>query len=996
MSKIERFASFVMSKSKMFLAVYVIVALLLVPYAKKSTQELTTNEASYLPSDIESQIANNILTDSFNNTDEFGIVIVLHSKNNTNLFTHQTYSLVNEIRNWILNNWTVNGEAIVSNVSDFFTFARGIYNATIWYYNYQIMYVNMTDSIIWGLPYVFGVTWQTIYSTTGDIATADSGASATMNATAQLMIEAIKNNSNISPNVSEEMEGFIRGYTNAFIQTWNYMRNDPVYQFALPPNQPVSTSVTIIVQNIVANMLSLMGGSIPWSFRYLLNRTATMLNYTTWMDETHVFNLTLDYLNHIYNVSVGDEYERGFILGIFNSTVFKNRSVYWHYYWEILQENKYPSLFPAEPYKFVRDLYVSKDRDTLIMTVSVSEKASSLKSSEFEPYIDSLRSYLKTKESGNLEILATGTIPFIVDNTVNAKEDVERIDLITFALALLLLLVIYRGVPVSVFPLILMGLTIIIARAVLVFLSGLVGLEINDVTLAMMTTVIIGAGVDYTIFLISRYSEDRRRGRDKEDSIVSVVKHAGKSVLLSGGTVIIAFGSLMLSSFDFLKHVGMGIMTGVGITLFVALTLTPSILTIFGDKIFWPSHRTYNHSGKYKEGKYEKVLRKIGKWTIKHSKTVILLALIVTLPATYIYQSYGTTYDFMALTREGTPSKTGFNLLRNEIGSQAFSATEVVAVFKNINFTTDSGGINVTLVEKYIKPISTQVSNIEGVKSVRSAYEPMGSPMANKMLENMTLEDFMVQSAARSYISKNGSIVLITVYLEPEPYSSKAFHVIDKIREKLKDIKSNMGTEVEFYVGGLSATYKDISDIVNADFNVLVTFVIIGIILFLFVALRSVLIPIRLEITILLSIVWAISLSMVFWGFYANLKLVWFIPLFMFTVLNGLGMDYDIFLVTRIEEERIEKKRNEEDAIVEAIASTGKIISIAGIIMAAAFGSLLLTLSPPTRQIGLTLALGVLIDAFIVRIILVPAIMAIAGKWNWWPRKISAIKESEG
>ena len=175
---------------------------------------------------------------------------------------------------------------------------------------------------------------------------------------------------------------------------------------------------------------------------------------------------------------------------------------------------------------------------------------------------------------------------------------------------------------------------------------------------------------------------------------------------------------------------------------------------------------------------------------------------------------------------------------------------------------------------------------------------------------------------------------------------------------------------------------------VNEDFKIIITIVIIGIIILLFIALRSVLIPIRLEITILLSIIWAISISMLFWFFVESLQLIWFIPLFMFAVLNGLGMDYDIFLVTRIEEERFEKGLSDEEAIVEAVASTGKIISIAGIIMATAFGSLVLTLSPPTRQIGMTLALGILIDAFIIRIILVPAIMVIAGKWNWWPRKI--------
>lgn len=987
MSKIEGFARFVMKHSKLFLVAYIIVALLLVPYAIQSTQQLTTNEASYLPKDVESQRANDILEEAFNNTDASGVIIVLHSKSGQNIVTPQVYGLVMDIRDWVLHDWKVDGKSIVSNVSDIFTFAKELYNSTIEFYSMQLVMVNMTDRIIWGLPYVFGSYWQAVYYYTSNIALADANASQMMNITAQQVANNVRSNGEIPEEAANMYADFILNYTNAFIQTWAYMRSNAMYQLALPPNTPVDTAITNIVRNLVDQILSNTGNELPETFANLLNLTVTKLDYNTWNQPNYIYGLYVDFMRSTYKVSESD-YEDQFMLGVFNRSILVNETVYWFYYWSIMRGEKSPSLFPVKSYSFMRSLYVSKDNDTMIVSISVTSQASGLTASEFEPYMETLRDYLTDKETNDLEILTTGTIPLIVDNTSNAKEDVERIDLITFALALIILLIIYRGIPVSVFPLLLMGLTVIIARAVLVLLSGAIGLEINDVTLAMMTTVIIGAGVDYTIFLISRYNENRRRGYNKEDSIISVVRHAGKSVLLSGGTVMIAFGSLMLSSFDFLKHVGMGIMTGVGITLFVALTLTPSILTIFGDKIFWPSHKEYKNNEEYVEGRYEKALRRIGKWTIKHSGVVILVALLITLPAIYIYESHGTTYDFMALTREGTPSKTGFEILQDEVGAQAFSTTEVVAVFKNVNFTTSDGAINITLVKKYIKPISDELLKIDGVKCVRSAYMPMGYPIPNELRENSTLEDFMFLAAARGYISENGTIALFTVCIEPAPYSEDAFNIINAIRSTLRDVKTKLGVSVDFYVGGVSATYKDISDIVTEDFNVLVTIVIIGIIVFLFIALRSLLIPIRLEITILLSIVWAIALSMIFWEIYAGLKLVWFIPLFMFTVLNGLGMDYDIFLVTRIEEERIEKRRSEEDAIVEAIASTGKIISIAGIIMAAAFGSLMLTLSPPTRQIGLTLALGVLIDAFIVRIVLVPAIMAIAGKWNWWPRKI--------
>jgi len=982
-----------MKRSKLLLIGYVIIAMVLVPYALQSTQKMTTSEEAFLPGEIESIMANDIIEKEFGGDTANNIIIVVHSENGESLLNYNTLRLVMDVRDYVMNDWSVDGVKIAENFTDFFQASQGLFNATIFTYFGNIMYANLTRSIVWGLPAAFGGYWLLNYSYTGNVSLADNYASQMMNLTAEAMISNMKSALNGSMDLEslEAFETFIVNYVNFFIFAWDYVRNDETLNPMLPPTGSMEIAVTQIVRYIIDMMVSSLQDP---SFATLLNSTAYILNYTTWTQFNYFYQVILDYFDKGLGANVSSSFEQKFILDTLTGALLTNDTLYMEYYFKILVNEEYPQLFPASVYSFMRSEFVSKSGDTMLILVFLKKEVENWDDSKVAPYIENLRNYLDDLSNDSIKFYVTGALAFEIDNTVNAEEDVRRIDMITFLLALILLLLIYRGVPVSVFPLLLMGLTVIIARALLLFLSMAVGLYISDITISLMTTVIIGAGVDYTVFLISRYAEDRRRGKDKDEAIISVVKHAGKSVLLSGGTVMIAFGSLMLSSFKFLQHVGMGIMLGVGITLFVALTLTPSILTVFGDKIFWPSKINSNKDsnngrGLYIEGRYEKALRKLARWTTDHGLVVILLALIVTIPAIYAYYSFGTTYDFMKLAREGTPSKTGFEVLQNEIGSEAYSAPEVVAIFKDVNFTTSDGGINITLVNLYIKPVSDVLENISGVKCVRSAYKPYGTPISEIEDGASALEKIItIQTAVSQYISSNGTIARFVVCIKPAPYSEDAFKIIDEMRKALKNLKGELDVDVDFLVGGISANYRDISLIVDEDFRVLIVTVIIGIIILLFVALRSLLIPLRLELTILLSIIWAVTLSMVFWHFYASLQLIWFIPLFMFTVLNGLGMDYDIFLVTRIEEEKFEKRLSDKEAIIEAIASTGKIISIAGIIMAAAFGSLMLTLSPPTKQIGLTLMLGVLIDAFIVRVVLVPAIMVVAGKRNWWPRKV--------
>jgi len=949
----------------------------MIPLSRQAVERISTAQESFLPEDVESVRANELLSQKFPATEYSGIVIVLTNTSGGNIVNREIFDMIAQIREWVLENIY-----FASSISDYFSIINEIFEYTLSMYNIMLSIFNLTDEIIWGIPYSFSVKWDELYSEIGSIEETDSQTFILVNesATERILVIFETYSSYFSNFLSEkEILNLTQLYIYGFYQAWLYARNSEYNETIMPPKYRARIAANVITKLLVQNVTDYVSEYDP-DFSQLISLIGNMLDVYSWNKIDELIDVILEYLKEDY-ITVSNA-EKPFLERIYKKLLGRNMTID-DYLWGIYEGSYIPVMFPKSVYLTVRSGYISADNDTMIISVNVNASEGVPSDEVIKQPINNLKSFLKTLENDDLKIYTTGLLPFHLESSLGAKEDVERIDIVTFSVAFILLLIIFRGLPAAIMPMILMGATVIISRVLVVYIADLTGLQISDITLTLSTTAIIGAGVDYTIFLLSRYSEERRKGRRKEDAITSVVKHAGKSVLLSGGTVMIAFGTLTLSSFKLLKNVGLGVMTGIGVALFVALTLTPSTLMIFGDKLFWPSKiKKERNRG---QDKFSLYLRKMSKWTADNGLLVILIALIVTLPAIYIYFSLGTTYDVMDLARKGSMAKEGYLILRDEIGSQAFSNIEIIALYeKPVNFIVNDT-INITALELYVKPIVMKLMNIEGVKWVKSAYNPYLTFINNTKGLDRALSFF---SAQTSFISRDGLSTRFLVSIHADPYSKEAFRIVEDIRKALAEISSSKinGLGVEFYVGGLSANYRDIAYIVGMDFRFLTIVVIIGIILLLMIALRSVLIPLRLEITILLSIVWAVAISMLFWQFAESLKLAWFIPLFLFTVLNGLGMDYDVFLVTRIEEEKFERGLGDKEAIVEAVVATGKIITAAGIIMASAFGSLLIALSPPTQQIGFALAMGVLIDAMIVRIILVPAIMVIAGKWNWWPR----------
>jgi RND superfamily putative drug exporter len=187
----------------------------------------------------------------------------------------------------------------------------------------------------------------------------------------------------------------------------------------------------------------------------------------------------------------------------------------------------------------------------------------------------------------------------------------------------------------------------------------------------------------------------------------------------------------------------------------------------------------------------------------------------------------------------------------------------------------------------------------------------------------------------------------------------------------------------EIYVGGSSASMHDINMMLNKDFKLIFVFVVVGIFILLVIVLRGIVVSLISIVSIALAITWSLTAAMILFQQFFGERLQWILPIMLFSIMMGLGMDYNIFLITRIREERLKGRAN-DDAIVEGISRTGGIIMACGAIMATAFGTLMLAEFSMLKQFGFALVFAIGIDAIIVMMFLMPALMKLTGEWNWW------------
>ena len=615
-------------------------------------------------------------------------------------------------------------------------------------------------------------------------------------------------------------------------------------------------------------------------------------------------------------------------------------------------------------------------------------------SESLEEVISEVRDDLDAAALDNMAVLVTGPAGFAADLNV-AFAGIDGILLLTaLAVVFVILIVVYRS---ALLPIIVL-LTSIFALSVsilIVFTLAKAGIvELNGQVQGILFILVIGAATDYSLLYVSRYREALYANGHRWEATVEAYKGALEPILASGGTVIVGLLCLLLSDLASNKALGPVGSIGIAMAMLGALTFLPSALLLAGRKAFWPvvpkadlKSRTA-HRKKLERGLWHNVGAYVKSrprpiWIVTALSLLVFAGFATQIKADGVAQS-----DLIlgySEAREGQ-EKLGKHFPSGS-GSPAFVVVKkdlLDLTVATIDETDGVDGVSATAEnsESGVAPLGESREDIED--KIRAGIEQQRATLPAGALSQLPSTDELVAAAypfRDAEVIERDQEVLLQVTLSDDPNSQAAKDTIARLRSNLRD------AGIVAQVGGTTAAQLDSNTASIRDRAVIIPVVLIAITIILAILLRSLVAPILLLATTVLSFAASIGVAALLfngvWGFPgADPSVV----LYGFVFLVALGIDYNIFLMTRVREESL--KHGTAKGVIKGLVVTGGVITSAGIVLAATFAALGVIPILFLFQLAFIVAFGVLLDTFVVRSLLVPALIKDIGPFVWWPSKV--------
>ena len=278
-----------------------------------------------------------------------------------------------------------------------------------------------------------------------------------------------------------------------------------------------------------------------------------------------------------------------------------------------------------------------------------------------------------------------------------------------------------------------------------------------------MVVIMLGAGTDYCVFMFSRFAEERSKGAEVRDAVIAAVGNAGKSIASSGTTAMIGFGSLMLMDNGIFRSIGIGTATSILLAMLVALTLVPSVLTVFGDKLFWP-RKIYMSGPGMTQGIWKKITHRV----LKHSKVILAIALLITIPAIAIFSQLQLGNDMVSMLPSNVESKVGYDIMNDQFGSGAMDKAMVVVTLPTLKEGDNYSAASMDQVEN----ISAMLAGVPGVNKVYSITRPEGDTISyNNLSAYAGTEKDYYQTYMDNNTGIDGRTTVIDIEFIGSPYS---------------------------------------------------------------------------------------------------------------------------------------------------------------------------------------------------------------------------------
>ncbi len=593
---------------------------------------------------------------------------------------------------------------------------------------------------------------------------------------------------------------------------------------------------------------------------------------------------------------------------------------------------------------------VSVDRMTTIMPL--------LMTGSFEEAVEKVEHVVEVVEEANGEegfrVLIVGDASISHEQNELAEKDLRKGERIGIPVALVILVVLFGTLVAVLMPIGLAIVGIIVALGI----TALIGQAFDLVFFVTLMIIMIGlaVGIDYSILIISRFRDEMARGLDKHEAIERAGATAGRTVLFSGVTVVIALCGMLIVPFSFFQSLGVGAILVVLVTLAATFTFLPANLAIHGHRLnllpvpFLGKRRSQSLEaavGSHR-GFWEVTTRVVMRYPVI---SVIAIGAPM-IAATVFYFQIETGLNGVDVFPEGSQTREAFFVMEEQFSFGLVNPTDVVI----------DGDIDSPAVQEAVGKLQASLAAHPGL-----------------------------QVSPQPVVNGPRDLALLTVLIPGESGSRDAVDVVSTVRDEYIPAAFD-GVDAEVLVGGVTAVVADVFSIVRTYTPIVFAFVLGFSFLILMLVFRSIVIPIKAVIMNLLSVGTAYGLLVLVFqkgvatdllGFqHAEVIDAW-IPLFLFSVLFGLSMDYHVFLLSRIRE-RYDQAGNNAEAVSYGLRSTAGLITGAALIMVAVFGAFASGDTIINQQVGFGLAVAVLLDATLVRSVLVPASMEMLGARNWY------------
>jgi len=585
---------------------------------------------------------------------------------------------------------------------------------------------------------------------------------------------------------------------------------------------------------------------------------------------------------------------------------------------------------------------VSDDAHTTLMPVTFEETD---ETSDLFPAVERLLD--EANGSGVLTARSLGAVTIEEDFNRIAEEDLQQGETFGVLVALVVLILVFGAVVAGIIPII-MGVASIAVAIGLVAVVGM-AVDFSFFVTNIITMMGLAVGIDYSLFIVSRFREERAKGRPKLDAIGATGATASRAVLFSGVIVVLSLLGMLIVPTTIFRSIGAGAIFVVVVAVAASMTLLPALLSLLGDRV--NSLRVLRRRTEFGSENSHRFWNAITRRIMRRPATSLVLGAGILLAASVPFLNINTGFAGVSTLPEDAPSRLAFDVLGNEFSEGLSSPVEVVV----------DGA-----------PDSPEVSGaIQELQAALGGDESFGP--------------------SQTRVNDAADTTIVSFPINADPSSEAATASIDRIRDDYVP-SAFRGVDAEVMVGGDTAVNRDFSHVTGTSTPIVFSFVLGLSFLLLMLVFRSIVVPLKAIVLNLLSVSAAYGLMVLVFqegigadllGFQQVEAIEAWLPLFLFSILFGLSMDYHVFLLSRIKE-RFDVTHDNAESVAFGLRTTGGLITGAAAIMVAVFGGFAAGDLVPLQQTGFGLATAVLIDATLVRSVLVPASMKLLGDRNWY------------